>query len=114
MKEYKLDNYKVRLKKSEYANGKSLYVGLDYYDDEFNTYLPYDHVTANIADADIPAEGNRAYVKCSDAFGGTSQYPEWLEQEGIATSEEVYAQSGFNTYVLMDFSSSVDDMKVVH
>lgn len=48
MKEFEMDGYKIRLKRTRYANNNSLAVLADYFDDEMNTWLPYMDVTTNI------------------------------------------------------------------
>ena len=104
MKTYELNGEKVFLRKSTYAKSGSLFVGAICASDGF----PAMDITTNCPDAVFPAHGSMQYVFYGTRYG--INIVEFLEENGIAECLDVYAQSGFNTYVLMDFAKSIEEM----
>jgi len=97
--DYATINYRICLKPTKYRSNDSLAIQmLCWADDEFDFgggWEPYDMLTTNLVDARVPANENSAYVE--------TKYVDWVRENKIGNPTDIYARSGFNTYVLVDF-----------
>jgi len=100
-KEYKYvsdwtkEEYTIKLLAKNYQNNGTLAVQMVFWDDEFDGWEPFDTLTTNLPDARVPANETSAYVQ--------DTWVRWIEKNNIGTVTDIYAQSGFNMYVLVDF-----------
>lgn len=99
VKVYRLEmwgmSHSIVLEKAEYLSNGNLAVLMH---SEASSpdigWEPWDDLTTNLV---LPLAHNRAFVK--DEF-----YPEWLAKNGIAKPTGESRQSGWNNYLLMEFS----------
>jgi len=89
----------IRLSKASYAHNGNLAVHAEYYDKEFNAWLPYGNVTVNLGNK-LPAQ--YAYVDENNFLGVL----DWLVSNGIAEFTGKYGYSGFCQYPLVKFNES--------
>lgn len=88
--------YDVRFKINHYASNNSIYVGMDYYDSECNSWLPFANITTNIGT-----------VFHDYNYVDTNNLPEidkWLEENNFAKCTGLSVPSGFCEYPLMKFN----------
>lgn len=87
--------YDVKLNVTKYGYWDNLCVRIEYYDDEFDGYMPYANLTVNICN--LP-DG----YACLDT-NNLSCAEEFVTEYGIAVPTGEYKVSGFCTYPVYKF-----------
>lgn len=92
------ETHKARFEKSEYANNRNLYVGVQTWDDDYEYWEPWCDLTVNL---DIIVPRNEAFL---DTNNCTPELIRVLFEKGYAIDTEVRRSSGFCTYPLVRFT----------
>lgn len=93
------DEYRARFLKSEYANNGNLYVGVIYWDEECECWMPWVDLTVNLPG--MKCEPNEAFLdinNCAPEIIKALKEKEYIKDTGVTR------QSGFCTYPLVEFS----------
>jgi len=94
----KYKGYEVKFKKNRYADNDNLYVGLDYFDDEFESYAPFGNITVN---TDTKLKDMYAAI---DTNNMGNEILKFIEDLGLAVDTGAVVHSGFCTYPVYKFS----------
>jgi len=87
----------VTPKINSYANNNNLYLGLDYFDNEFEEWLPYSDVTVNV--------GKLPYLESAiDTNNNGTAIVTFLEENGFGYLTGLSIESGFCTFPVFKFN----------
>lgn len=95
VKELGNENVRVRLKKDKYAfGGEHIYLGLEYFDEEYNFWGPYCDLTVNLKD-NTPAD-------CSFININTYSFDaeQFIRDNNLGTPTGKCCESGYLSYPL--------------
>lgn len=92
--------YLVFPKISIYSNNNNIYMGFDYYDDEFEGKAPYCNVTVNI--------GKLPYLHAAiDTNNNGDNIIKFLEDNGFGEMTGKYVSSGFCDFPIIKFNEEI-------
>ncbi len=102
------ETYKARFCRNEYFN-ENLYVGVTYWDEEFECWMPWGDLTVNLPG--FLLEENEAFL---DTNNCAPEIIRILKEKGYIKDTGVTRQSGFCTYPLVEFTeeffNGIEDM----
>ena len=92
------EEYKARFWKSEYANNGNLYIGVVYWDEEDECWMPWGDLTVNL---DMKCRPNEAFLDTNNCAPEIIQI---LSAKGYIEDTGTVRPSGFCIYPLVKFS----------
>lgn len=95
----KYKGYVVKFKKNKYAYSDNLYVGLDYFDDDFGCYAPFGDISVNIEGTKL-----KDMYAAIDTNNMGEDILKFIEDLGLAVNTGAELHSGFCTYPVYKFS----------
>lgn len=93
------EEHKARFWKSEYANNGNTYIGVVYWDEECECWMPWGDLTVNLPA--MKCEPNEAFL---DTNNCAPEIIKILRDKGYIKDTGITRQSGFCTYPLVEFS----------
>lgn len=91
--------YKARFCKNEYLYNRNLYIGITYWDEECECWMPWGDLTVNLPG--MKCEPNEAFL---DTNNCTPEIIKILKDKGYIKDTGITRQSGFCTYPLVEFA----------
>ena len=92
------ETHRARFWKDNYVDNGNLYVGVTYWDEEFEDWMPWGDLTVNL---DIPCKSNEAFLDTNNCSPDIIRV---LKEKGYIKDVGITRQSGFCTYPLVEFT----------
>lgn len=112
MKEFIYNGMKMRLFRSTYQSNGELYIGAEYYDEDYNEWLLYDDVTVNIDYLNTYGKDNHLIVVNDYEKFGHDIIDMIKDEYGIVFFDQVMQGFGsFTVYLITKYAELLRDIE---